>query len=108
MLSVKRFTDRFQRWLVPGLLAALVGISAIVAGPCLLIQSPAGRAAPGAGAQLPRFSSRSLLIVASPEPTPVSRESGLEFVWPADGNVSQGMTPKHPTGIDISAPTRHE
>lgn len=35
-------------------------------------------------------------------------ESGLPFVWPADGTVSQGMTPKHPTGIDIAVPTGSE
>jgi murein DD-endopeptidase MepM/ murein hydrolase activator NlpD len=105
MLSVKRFTDRFQRWLVPGLLATFVGITAIVATTCVLIHSPGGRAAPAVGAQPADFSPRSRLNAASPEPTPVSRESGLEFVWPADGNVSQGMTPKHPTGIDIAVTT---
>ena len=100
-----RITDRFQCWLVPCLLAALAGITAIVAAACVLIHSPTGRAAPAVGAHPAAFSSWSLLNVAAPEATPVATESGLPFVWPADGYVSQGMTPKHPTGIDIAANT---
>jgi hypothetical protein len=105
---VKRSTDRFQGWLVPGLLAALVGITAIAAATCVLIHSPTGRAAPAVVAQPAAFSSWFLLNVAPPERAPVATESGLPFVWPADGYVSQGMTPKHPSGIDIAANTGSE
>jgi biotin carboxyl carrier protein len=41
---------------------------------------------------------------AAAEPT----RSPFEFIWPADGNVSQGMTPKHPSGVDVGVPTGSE
>jgi hypothetical protein len=87
------------------LLAAFVGMTAIVAATCVLIHSPTGRAAPSVRRQPAGFSFRSWLNVVAPEPTLVATESGLPFVWPADGDVSQGMTLKHPTGIDIAANT---
>jgi hypothetical protein len=113
-ISVKTFTWRFRGWLVPGLLVALVGIAAIVTATCALVDSPAGRAAPAVRAKsrsFPQpggFPSWPRLNVAPPTPTPSGKESGLEFVWPADGYVSQGMTPKHPSGIDIAVPIGSE
>jgi len=58
--------------------------------------------APGGGGQ-PSFAPRSV-AAAQPEPT----ASPFEFIWPADGHVSQGMTPKHPSGIDVGVPTGSE
>jgi len=55
-----------------------------------------------------RASVQSLPNAASPVPTQPPAASSVPFIWPADGDVSQAMTPKHPSGIDVAAPIGSE
>jgi hypothetical protein len=109
---VGTFIRRFQRWLAPGLVAGLAGIATLVlgvdSGPGSA-SSPAPPAAPASllGAlDLPRQPLQPQSIVAAAQPE--SPQSLFEFIWPADGHVSQGMTPKHPSGVDVGVPIGSE
>ncbi len=98
------YPNRFKGRLIAGLLTVVVGASAFGAATCAAVHSAAGPPSPAASEPgRAGFSSQAMLSAASPTPKKIA-EGGLPFVWPADGYVSQGMTPKHPTGIDIAAP----
>jgi len=106
---VKGFTRRFEQLFALTLVAVLVGIATLVLVVRSASGSPQGQAPPAV------FSSVSAAprSVASPPATaaPAAAEptqTPFEFIWPAEGRVSQGMTPKHPSGIDVGVPVGSE
>ena len=107
-----RFVRRFERWLAPGLVAGLAGIATLVLVVDSALGSASSPARPAVSASLPRvldlprqpLEAQSLAAAAQPAPA----EGSFEFIWPADGHVSQGMTPKHPSGIDVGVPIGSE
>jgi hypothetical protein len=113
---------RIRLWLAVGAITAPLGVGAIVFSAVLLANqgSSAGAAPPPAAlpsdtaAYLPPgLLSRPLLGPAGvpmsmvPLGPPVPNANQL-FIWPAEGYVTQGMTPRHPTGVDIAAPLDSE
>ena len=104
-----KFTDKLHKVLIASLLFAGVGTLAVIGATCALIQTSTG-----SGAQPPSPTVVPTEAAATPTKLPPTATAiaapglVLPFVWPADGNVSQAMTPKHPTGIDIAAPIGSE
>jgi len=98
-------------WLAASLIAAPLGVGAIVlSATYIAVQGSSAGAAPPASlpatATITPMADRAVLSESSVPltvPTAVQPTENQLFVWPADGYVSQGMTPRHPTGIDIAA-----
>jgi biotin carboxyl carrier protein len=102
---------RLKLWLVLSLIAAPLGVGAIVlSATCIAVHGSSAGAAPPASLPVTTVpasaAARAVLSESSVPltvPTAVLPTENQLFVWPADGYVSQGMTPRHPTGIDIAA-----
>ena len=107
---MKGFTRRCERWLAPGLVAGLGGIATLV----LVVNSASGSPSNGQAAadgrsllSRPAVSAAPWSVATAPAVAEPAR-GPYEFIWPADGRVSQGMTPKHPSGIDVGVFTGSE
>lgn len=107
-----QLSPRLKLWLAVSLIAAYLGVGAIVlSATCIAVHGSSAGAAPRAA--LPKTAvpaataaSRAVLSESSvllTVPAAVLPTENQLFVWPAEGYVSQGMTPRHPAGVDIAS-----